>query len=576
MKPWTTRLATIAGVSVMFASASGQQANPPAAPAQSDASTPSAKAQAANAQKPGAKQAPAKAGAQKSDKAKPDSDDSEPKPKLNTLQFGYTTWNSGGWLQGLHQNGLIQGGFVLDRLSLLSPYSHGLFSALDLSGVPGQDFGFRLENEFGSMTDLKIRASQFTFWDPERDVLLPSRDKAFSADLDRQIQPNWGAFVDYSYQENEHHFPPPLVQPHFTSQTVTIGTQKGFNGSNLQGVVSEDRYTDLSGTQPLTLTDRAALNYTADLTKKLTIDAATSVNRIQQQGLPQDSWVMNYAVGGILDLDGVSTLSAHGAETILNLTNVQNAYVRKRLDSGLNYNAYLNGMWLGAAFDHKEEERVRADHSAVDVPAWNDYNFKIDTRLGKQLKLNVKGDIDDLVHAPVFMTTDPTLLYWDRTALLAGKISGGNATNSAYVSYTYRYRRNADRDLELSWYSYALGASKVLSSKLLAYGEYESDQYSTGGASALDQQLSGYFPTSETFTAGLDYTPNMHNSVAAVINSFYTRDEWGQQIALTYSRDLGHDRNFQITYSPWLQRDRLYDVDSFDARILSVKLETRF
>ena len=116
----------------------------------------------------------------------------------------------------------------------------------------------------------------------------------------------------------------------------------------------------------------------------------------------------------------------------------------------------------------------------------------------------------------------------------------------------------------------------MFSPKLLGYAEFASDQYSVGGQFAETSALDQYFPTSETFMFGADYARNTRENFSFVMTSFYTQDQWGQQIALTYHLDLGKDRNFQITYSPWLQRDRLYDVDTFTAPILQVKIGTRF
>jgi hypothetical protein len=156
------------------------------------------------------------------------------------------------------------------------------------------------------------------------------------------------------------------------------------------------------------------------------------------------------------------------------------------------------------------------------------------------------------------------------------KVNTGNEVASSYLSYTYRYRQNDERGLSINWYNFALGGSYVFSPKLLGYAEFASDQYQAGGPSPEESSLLSYFPSSETYMFGLDYTRNSRENLSLVLTSFYTQDEWGQQVALTYRLDFGKERNFQITYSPWLQRDRLYDVDTFDAPILQVKVGTRF
>ena len=177
---------------------------------------------------------------------------------------------------------------------------------------------------------------------------------------------------------------------------------------------------------------------------------------------------------------------------------------------------------------------------------------------------------------PVFFTNDPTLLYWNRKATINTKVSGGNDVTNGYFSYTLRYRRNDERGYSITWNNFAFGGSRIFSPKLLGYAEFASDLYTVGGTSPAAAALGAYFPTSETFLVGLDFTRNERENLSFVISSFYTQDQWGQQIACTYNRDLGKERNLQIIFSPWLQRDRLYNVDTFDAAILAVKVGVRF
>ena len=156
---------------------------------------------------------------------------------------------------------------------------------------------------------------------------------------------------------------------------------------------------------------------------------------------------------------------------------------------------------------------------------------------------------------------------------------GQTAANDLYgksFSYTYRENENSMRQFSITENSVAVGGSRVFNSKLLGYAEFASDQYNSAGENALASQLGSYFGSDETFMFGLDYTKSTRENLSLVLTNFYTEDQWGQQVALSYHLDLGKDRNFQITYSPWLQRDRLYDVDTFTAPILTVKVGCRF
>ena len=365
------------------------------------------------------------------------------------------------------------------------------------------------------------------------------------------------------------------MQQNFNNGTLALGTQKQMGGSTLGMTFTENRFSDLTQTQPNSQTDRGELRYLGNWGSRLSTEATLATSIIQQQGLA-DSFIRDYSVSGVYDVTDGSALGAHWSEQILDLSSVQNAYVRKKLSTGGNLNFQL-GQW-GAAlgFDHREEERVRSDHSYVDVPEWNEWDFKLNGRLAKTYRVSLKSSVVDLTSAPVFLTSDPTLLYWSRQENVEAKVNTGNEVASSYLSYTYRYRQNDERGLSINWYNFALGGSYVFSPKLLGYAEFASDQYQAGGPSPEESSLLSYFPSSETYMFGLDYTRNSRENLSLVLTSFYTQDEWGQQVALTYRLDFGKERNFQITYSPWLQRDRLYDVDTFDAPILQVKVGTRF
>ena len=368
---------------------------------------------------------------------------------------------------------------------------------------------------------------------------------------------------------------PPIVQSNFINRTLALGTQTRVGDSTIGATYTETRFSDLTATQPLTLTDRGEVRYLGNWGSRLSAEGTAAVSHILQQGQTA-SWVSNFALSGVYDVNDASSLGAHVGQSVLNLNNVQNAYVRKKLESGLSYEARLGTWGLGLGFQHREEERVRSDHSYVDVPAWNSFDLKLNGHLTQQYRFGVKASVEDLTNAPVFLTDDPTLLYWSHKESLQAKLSGGNEVTAGYLSYTYRYRRNDDRNLSFNWYSAALGGSRVFSPKLLGYAELASDQYTSGGSSPAAAPLGTYFPSSETFMLGLDFTRDVRETFSFVMTSFYTEDEWGQQIALSYRLDMGKERYFQFTYSPWLQRDRLYNVDTFTAPILIVKVGVRF
>jgi len=584
MKRWMTPLATLAGTAVMLACASAQQAPLPAPSDDShsgDKQTQKATADKKKGKPDQSKKVDAKKDdAPKADQAKPEAkadekDDSEPKPLFNSLTLGYNSWNSSGNNSTMNQHGLIQGGFGIADLSILVPFEHDRYYAIELNGNPGDDYGARIKGQWGGLTSLVVNAHQFTYFDPSFGTTQVSRQKGFDATIDQQLAPNFGVFATARVDQNNHEFPAPVSATDYVSKTIAIGTQKQMGDHTVGATYTESSLNDMTSNQPGTLTDRGQLKYMGTWGDRFSAVGTVAITRIEQQGM-QDNWIHDFSLSGIYDVSEDAYIGAHVSDQELDLNSVQNAYVRKKLESGITYNTRLGEWGLGFAFGHREEERVRADHSYVDVPEWNSYEVKLNGKLLKSYRFGIKGSIEDLSSAPVFLTDDPTLLYWSRKAKVQGKLSAGNDATSEYLTYTYQYHENSQREYSVTTSSVSMGGSRVFSPKLLGYAEFSSDQYNSGGANAAASQLGSYFASDETFSVGLDYTRNTRDSLSFVLTSFYTEDQWGQQAALTYRRDLGKERNFQITYSPWLQRDRLYDVDTFTAPILTVKLGFRF
>lgn len=576
MKRWMTPLATLAGIAVMLACASAQQAPVPAQGQTDPQSDKQTKKPAADKKKATPAQATKDDSKAKKDDSKTDaSDEPEPKQLYNSLTLGYSTWNSSGNNAEMNQHGFVQGGYGIADLSILVPFEKDRFYSFDLKGNPGQDFGLNTKAQWGGATSLSINGHQFSFFDPSYGTVAPSRQKDWDITLDQQLGQNFAAFANANYANWDHTFPAPITETNFDNKSVAVGVQKEMGAHTVGAVYTETSLTDHSGVQPSTLTDRGQLTYMGSWGPKLSAVGSIGLTRIEQSGMP-DNWIRDYALSGIYDVNEESSLGAHVGEQDLDLNGVQNAYVQRKVDSGLTYNTRLGSWGLGLGYGHREEERVRADHSYVDVPEWNNYSLKLNGRLFGSYRIGVNGSIDDLSSAPVFLTDDPTLLYWSRKAKVTTKLNAGSETTSEYLSYSYRYNENSEREFSITQNTVALGGSRVFGPKVLGYAEFASDQYNSGGVNSVASQLGSYFASDETFMFGLDYTRDSREGLSLVMTSFYTEDEWGQQIALTYRLDLGKDRNFLITYSPWLQRDRLYDVDTFTAPILTAKIGFRF
>lgn len=96
-------------------------------------------------------------------------------------------------------------------------------------------------------------------------------------------------------------------------------------------------------------------------------------------------------LAGDIALSSATVLALAFRQDKISLPVLRNAYLRERR----NTNALLIHRWnrwsLHMGVRERESERVRADHSFVDVPRWWTVEGRLWGRLSKQLRLTVRG-----------------------------------------------------------------------------------------------------------------------------------------------------------------------------------------
>jgi hypothetical protein len=496
-----------------------------------------------------------------------------PKPKLNEATFGLTGYNSD---FALRQYASPVMGLALHNLRLFSPLTDGSqFAKFVAKGMPGQDNlqSVFWQADFGH-TVVRADRHEFGYYVLDWRARPESSDKATSVTVDQALLPGVGGFASYKSERRDAHYPAPRVADLTKTQTVAAGVGGSVLGGSARLSATERRVATETGVQPTTLQRTYAASFDRDLSPTLSLGGTAAFSRIEQAGRP-GSDVTSYGLNGYWEIgpDTMALLQFSTQDIDLNV--VQNAYVRKRISTSARFVHRIPGWSLQAGYRHLESERVRTDQSFVDVPETDTFDFRAAGRLGAA-RVTLKGNWEDLNANAVMQTDDPRQLYWDNKAMLQARVETGNDVFAGYGTYTYRYRKNGEREVEVDWHNVALGGSYVFDWTLSGFAEVSFDEFKAQGLAETGQSLDFYFPDAWNFAVGVDWSKDPSLVASASLNFFESCDVRGAQLTLSARRALTPDSEIELIVAPWSRDDRLLDQTSFRTTFVSARYTVRF
>lgn len=506
----------------------------------------------------------------------PEQEQQEPppeRPKLNELSFGLTGYRT---YFALNQYGTPAMGLSLHNLRLFSPWSDSSqFARLLVRGTPGQDNlqSLFLQADFGN-TAVRFDRSEFGHYVLDWQQRPKSSEKATAVTVDQTIAPGVGGFASYRSEKRDVHYPAPSAADLTTTQTIAAGVGGQVLGGSARLAVSERRVSTETGLQPTTLSRTYSASFDRDLSPTLSLGGTAAFSRIEQAGLPGSN-VTSYGLNSIWEI-GPETMAMFQFSTQdVDLNVVQNSYVRKRISASTRLVHRIPGWSLQLGYRHLESERVRTDQSFVDVPETDTVDFRASGRLGGA-RATLRGSWESVGTSAVMQTDDPRQLYWDGKGMLQARLEAGNETFAGYGVYTYRYRKNEDRDVEVDWHNVALGGSYVFDWTLSGFAEVSFDAFKAQGLAETGQTLDFYFPDSWNLAMGVDWSRDPRLVASASLNFFESGDVRGTQLTLSARTALSPDSELELLVAPWARDDRLLDQTSFKTTFVSARYTVRF
>ncbi len=503
----------------------------------------------------------------------------EPRVLFNVISVGYGMRDLRGIQSRLNQYASPARGLTLYELNVTSPLTEkNPFGHLTWKGTPGQDTVVEGQTafDFGRIY-LRGIVTRYGYSEPEWQPHAQSHYESNDYNAHLALGPDAGLYYRYWSERRSRGFISPNDPTNYLAQTNALGLEGRILGGQAGVTVSDVRFYDRTGQQPNSLRSTVTGHYTLPIGPTVTLNGLASYTKIAQSGMVSSS-IRHMAFSGLWDLVPTTTLSVFLSQDDIDLRNIQNAYAKKRLISS----ARLDQAWRGGgaefSFVHREDERLRSDHSYVDVPKWNTFEGKFWHRISPQLRFITKGTIQNLNSAPTMNTEDPRQLYWSFKSDIQARIEGGNEKTAFYAGYRSRFRENRGRDFNVAWSNWSIGGSHQFNPKLSGYAEVSYDKFNARGVDPdTGDHLSQYFPDNLSETAGLEWTRKPGEVFTGALNYSVSGIARLTQVTFTYHRDIARDKSLELVVaSPWRYEDRQYQIAGYRADIFQVRYITRF
>lgn len=500
-------------------------------------------------------------------------------PKLNSITLGYT-----GWMKrdddrfASRSVSTPVNGLSITELSLIRPFQPGKgYQSLKAVNLGAKDFAVDAMAVMDRIhTTLKGNVRHINYHYVDVVQTKESQRRETNLETMTMLTQDIGAFFSYKKVQQSQAFVAPKPNRHSKSETYAGGVEGKMLGGYAGASFSSKRFTDQSSQQPTSEQRRYEFNYAVELNDKASVAATMGHTKILQRNL-RDSGVRNMGLSATYDISDKSTLQFDASRVELTLPNAGNAFDRERLQYGFKLSTRCGDWATQFGFRHKETERVNSDRTFVDVPAWDVYEFRASSKVGGDKRLTLRGSWENLRDGFQPQTDDTTRMLWDDNVMGQIKLAGGTDLQQMYGTYTYRWKQNRARAINLGWHNMTVGVSHTFNPQVNGYAEAGYDAYHTGSTFAgTGTPLRYYFRDSMSLALGLNWLRGTGESFSASMNSYATNNVLGRQFTFGYHRELSPDRSLHVSVSPWVHDDRLHGLTGYTNTAAQVQLQVKF
>ncbi|KXK14373.1 MAG: hypothetical protein QY327_04345 [Fimbriimonadaceae bacterium] len=513
----------------------------------------------------------------------------EPPPKLSKfeLKLGYRYWALRGNEHKYRQYATPVEGLYFDRVEF-APFwgESGENGSFLFRGSIDEDYvgSTRVTLLNGSST-LGANFQFHRFFDATPTVIESSSRNVRKAYLHQELGAKVGITASTRTDFERKNFEAP--QDPLNQRTTT--NEVALKGEVLGGFASASytqwRYWDRLEALPDVDVRHWQGAYTRDLSPNLIFDGAVGRTEIRQQGGARAD-VENWSLAGQWSLSDTTRLGFGFRRQTHDLPQVQSTFVRERNESFARLDTRIGAWKVSAAYRRVESERVRDDHSFVDVPIWNTVDARISGRICDGWRLSLRGQRQSLQGRPAMTTSDPRSLYFDDRTLLQAKIDGGSETLFGYAAWTRRENELDARSVNVRSDQLSFGATWLYGDRLEVFGEHNLEVQRARSEVAGPDALGLFFPDSRATTFGVNWIVDDQTNLSASYTFLATDNDnplslrdgnyVGDYLSLSLLRRMPNGDEFGLSFAPWRYSDKIVSQMAFDTLAVGLTYSRRF
>lgn len=511
----------------------------------------------------------------------------KPAPSGPKLDIGYGTWGLSGNESTFRRFTTLPKGLFVRELSYgFYQSSPGMFGDFMFRGRPSEDYTVDTTDILDSKTRFQASADNSQFMEPSQGDIPTSRRRNVEGSLQRTLGQNLNLVLSASSTQHDKFFEGPAFPVH--TRTDNFGAQIAGDvgkGGRMEVALNNRRFFDRANFQP----DSNAQTWSGTLSHPfgmLDLEGSYAQTTIEQDGR-SDAKVKNWNLDGGIPLGANFDVQFGMRRQKYELPQVANAYVRDRFTSYARVVGNFAGMSGHLSYKHVETERVREDHSFVDVPKFNTLEGRLSGNFGTGPRWTIRGSWQNLDDDAKMLTSDPRRLFWDDKVKLQFKLDHGGTNWGAYAAYNYGFQENEMRDIKIRTHGFVMGGSYQWKSNVDFFGELGIDKGNTdftepGATVGLDS----FFPSSRVLTLGSNWAISPNTSLTTSYTELVTDndnpifDPLGNVYSRFVSASLNHrtKEGYELGFliAPGKYADRVIRSLGYQATVVQLTAKWRF
>jgi hypothetical protein len=528
----------------------------------------------------------AKGDAKEKPAEEPEKETKETLPSL-LVEPGYSDWGVHGSQHKFRQYATPPRGFFLPDIRfspIFTPGAEDLFLNVKSFGQADYTAEGRLGFWYGN-TLFRGLTRRNRFFEPTPALVDPGERRVDRGFIRQAITKSFSLSYVYRLDDQRQFFEPPFnpLRQQTQYQDIVAGG-KLFNGYATLGF-NNFSYRDRTGQLPDTTTRGVRLGYLWELTSSIGLEGAYSRSWIEQ-AQQNTGRLDTLSLDGDFALGPATTLDLMLRQRHIDLPQVQNAFVRDQRYGALQIGHRFHGWKLSAGARIQEAERVRGDHTSVDVPRWRTFDAKVTGRLTHEIRMTLRGSTQTMDHPPLMITSDPRSLYWSGRDTLQLKLDGGFPNLNTYLEYAYRHWRNEHRSVSLTNNAITAGGDWQVSPRADVFVEYAHEFWSGTGQIPDFPTFENFLPDSRVVTLGLNwgasdrlfFSVNYSDFASFNDNPLQLREGNAHGNFVTLNARYRFPKGYELglLVSPWTFRDRVVPTQDYDATVFMVTGTAKF